>query len=208
MINIIAADSQTIVLNGLKTLLEDSEINITHFVSNTAELEMKLTQQRPHLLLLDISTICNDGLDLLTMIRKKYASLRVLIFTTYIEPSIIKKVLKAGINGYILKDIRKGELIQAIKTILQGKHYFDKRISNLIMNSYQSKSNYYRPELTNREKEITTLIANGLSTPEIAQTLFVSPLTVETHRKNIFTKLGINKVTALVRYAVEEGLVY
>lgn len=207
MINLIAADGQFIVLNGLNALLNNSEINLTQMVSTSTELQHQLALGLPDLVLLDINTISTEGLELLATLREQYTTLKLLIFTTYIEQSIIKKALKIGVEGYILKDISKEELINAITTIIRGDQYFDKRITEVLMDSYQTSSMYYRPDLTNREKEITVLIANGMSTQEIANILFVSPLTIETHRKNIFSKLGINKMTALVRYAVQKGLV-
>lgn len=208
MINIIVADAHPILVTGLKTLLKnETKFQIKGTAHNEAELFQILQHQQADLVLIDISTLSPNGIRLLDKLKKDYPQLKQLVFTNYTDQSFIKKVLKSGVDGYILKCITKKELLHAMDTIVRGQTYFAQTVKEILMNSYYKKHKVYQAPLTNREKEITTLIANGMNTPEIAGQLYISPLTVETHRKNIFTKLGISKVTALVRYAVQEGLV-
>jgi DNA-binding NarL/FixJ family response regulator len=127
----------------------------------------------------------------------------------YAEQKHIKDMLKIGVDGYILKDSGKEEFLSAIDALMNDETYFDKRVSAVIMNSFQPQKkpqNTYTP-LTDREKEIVKLVAEGKSTAEIASLIHLSSLTVETHRKNIYTKLGMNKIAGLVKYALEEGLI-
>lgn len=208
MINIIIADDHQIVIDGLKLLLADEEqIQIVGEALNGVTLLNRIPTLQPDLVLLDLGMPVMDGLEAALKIKELHPTVKILVLTTYSEPHKIKKMLKANIDGYLLKDTGKDNLLKAIYSIMDGDTYYDPRVKDIIMGSFQPKKTTYSVELTSREKEITRLIAEGMSTNEIAKQLFVSPLTVDTHRKNIFSKLGINKVTALVRYALQEGLI-
>ncbi|BDS12943.1 response regulator [Aureispira anguillae] len=208
MINIIIADDHQIVIDGLKLLLADEErIQIVGEALNGVTLLNRIPTLQPDLVLLDLGMPVMDGLEAALKIKELHPTVKILVLTTYSEPHKIKKMLKANIDGYLLKDTGKDNLLEAIYSIMDGNAYYDRRVTDIIMSSYQPQKTTYSVELTRREKEVTRLIAEGMSTNEIARRLFVSPLTVDTHRKNIFSKLGINKVAALVRYAIEEGLV-
>lgn len=210
MINIIITDDHKIVREGLTALLNSVEtINIIDEAPNGLILQHKLKTQKPDLILLDIGMPVMDGIEAAKAVKTNHPDVKILVLTTYAEQAKIKKMLKIGVDGYVLKDSGKAALLHAIQTVYEGKKYYDQRVTEEIMNSYQTKkrSAARSISLTKREKEITKLIATGQSTKEISETLFISPLTVDTHRKNIFSKLGINKAAALVQYAIKEGLI-
>ena len=210
MINIIITDDHKIVREGLTALLNSVEtINIIDEAPNGLILQHKLKTQAPDLILLDIGMPVMDGIEAAKAVKTNHPDVKILVLTTYAEQAKIKKMLKIGVDGYVLKDSGKAALLNAIQTVYEGRKYYDQRVTEEIMNSYQTKkrSSARSISLTKREKEITKLIATGQSTKEISETLFISPLTVDTHRKNIFSKLGINKAAALVQYAIKEGLI-
>jgi DNA-binding NarL/FixJ family response regulator len=208
MIKIIVADPQRTLIHRLKVLVEDeSLLSIISAAQNEIELFHQLQEKQPDLILFDTTVFAENNLQPILKIKNLYPSVKLLSFTSDIDQILIKKMLNLGIDGSILKDLSKDELLKAITTIVRGNHYFDQRISNSILQSHHTNPTSDAPLLTIREKEIAKLIANGMNTQEVAQELFISPLTVETHRKNIFAKLGINKIAQLVRYAFKEGLI-
>lgn len=206
-IKIILTDDHQIVIDGLKAVLETApDIQIIGAALNGKVLLQLLQTLTPDLILLDISMPIMDGLETAAKVKEQYPQVKILILTTHASPHKIKQILKLGVEGYILKDTGRAGLLNAIHTIMQGQTYVDLRVTESLVQSYQPQQ---KPlgHLTKREKEITQLIAQGKSTKEVAQALFISPLTVETHRKNIFSKLGIHKTAELVKYAIREGLI-
>ncbi|CAM1373088.1 response regulator [Tenacibaculum xiamenense] len=209
-VNIAIADDHQIIIDGIKALLQnEKQYKIIAEASNGQELINEAIPLMPDLILMDIGMPIMDGISATRKIKKEHPGIKILILTTYADPKRIKEMLKIGVDGYILKDSGKDNFITAIQTIMQGKTYYDSRITEIMMDSFNKKKSIAKTPtpLTQREKEIIRLISEGMNTKQIANTLFLSLLTVETHRKNIYTKLGLNKVATLVRYAVEEGIV-
>ncbi|MFK7798417.1 MAG: response regulator [Aureispira sp.] len=207
MINVFITDDHQVIINGLMRLLDASpEIKIIGTALNGAMLLDQLNTQQPDLILLDISMPVMNGIQAAKAIKKLYPAIKILVFTTFIDKTKVKKITKVGVDGYLLKDSKRDELIHAIKTIMGGTNYYDHRVVDLVMHDYKNTSSISKMVLlTKREQEVTRLIAQGKSTKEIAEELFISPLTVDTHRRNIFTKLGINKTAALINYAHDNG---
>jgi len=208
MIKIIIADDHKIVREGLSALLSSvEEIEIIEEAPNGLILLHQLKTLQPDLILLDIGMPVMDGIEAAAKIKVEFPKVKILVLTTYVEQAKIKKMLKIGVHGYLLKDSGKSGLLNAIKTITEGQNYYDQRVTDVVMNSYRPKKTTTPKSivLTKREKEIALLITQGKSTKEIALELFISPFTVDTHRKNIFSKLGVNKVASLIRIAIEEG---
>lgn len=210
MIRIVITDDHQIVIDGLKALLAtEITIQIVGEATNGADLIQNGIQTSPDLILMDIAMPVMDGIEASRILKKEYPAIKILVLTMYAEQKHIKDMLKIGVEGYILKDSGKEEFLTAIHALMEGETYFDKRVSTVIMNSFQPQKkpqNTYTP-LTDREKEIVKLVAEGKSTAEIASIIHLSSLTVETHRKNIYTKLGMNKIAGLVKYAIDEGLI-
>jgi len=209
MIRIVIADDHQIIIDGLKSLLaQESTMQIVGEAKNGAALVQTGLMLYPDLILMDIGMPILDGIEASRLIKKEHPTIKILVLTTYADQKSIKEMLKIGVDGYLLKDAGKEQFIEAIHTLMDGNTYFDPRVTAVVMNSLQPQKkmeNTLTP-LTTREKEIVKLIAEGKSTAEIANLVHLSLLTVETHRKNIYTKLGMNKIASLVRYAIEEGL--
>ncbi|MES2556918.1 MAG: response regulator transcription factor [Bacteroidota bacterium] len=209
MIRLLIADDHQIIIDGLKALLENETfVTIVGEATNGKELIDTGLLLQPDFILMDIGMPEMDGIAAAQIIKKNHPTIKILVLTTYADQKTIREMLKIGVDGYVLKDSGKAIFIEAIQTIAAGNTYFDRRVTEVMMNSFQPRKK--KPDtltpLSPREKDIVRLIAEGKSTGEMAETLHLSLLTIETHRKNIYTKLGMNKVASLVRYALEEGL--
>lgn len=209
MTKIVIADDHQIVIDGIKSLLErEIDLEIAgQALTGTELLETGLLCE-PDLILMDIGMPGMDGITASREIRKTHPEMRILVLTTYADAKHIREMMKVGVNGYLLKDSGKDQFLEAIHTVMNGDKYFDQRVTEVIMDSLQpkKKNSTVLTPLSPREKEIVRLIAKGDSTMEMAEKLHLSQLTIETHRKNIYTKLGINKIASLVHYAINEGL--
>lgn len=150
-----------------------------------------------------------DGLELCTKIRRTHKQTKIIGLTSANEAGIITGLLQRGGNGYLLKNMERTELLTAIQTVLMGKIYLSAAANDKILEQFQQgkSSGNDRPILTRREKEILQLLSDGLNGPLIAEKLFLSPLTVETHRKNLFRKFNANSVQLLLKIARDYKLV-
>lgn len=209
MTKIVIADDHQIVIDGIKSLLErEIDLEIAGQALTGKELLETGLLCEPDLILMDIGMPVMDGITASREIRKTHPEIRILVLTTYADAKHIREMMKAGVNGYLLKDSGKDQFLEAIHTVMNGDKYFDQRVTEVIMDSLQpkKKSSTILTPLSPREKDIVRLIAKGDSTAEMAEKLHLSQLTIETHRKNIYTKLGMNKIASLVHYAINEGL--
>lgn len=209
MTKIVIADDHQIVIDGIKSLLErEIDLEIAGQALTGKELLETGLLCEPDLILMDIGMPVMDGITASREIRKTHPEIRILVLTTYTDAKHIREMMKVGVNGYLLKDSGKDQFLEAIHTVMNGDKYFDQRVTEVIMNSLQpqKKNSTILTPLSPREKDIVRLIAKGESTAEMAEKLHLSQLTIETHRKNIYTKLGMNKIASLVHYAINEGL--
>jgi len=212
MIRVLIADDHQVLIDGIKAMLnKETEINVIDYALDGEELFEKLEKEIPDVILLDINMPKIDGIDACKRITKEYPSAKVLALTMYGEGSFISSMLKNGAHGYLLKNSSKEELLQAIKTVHQGENYYSPEVtSNLISSLLPGKkvsSSTLLPKITRREKEILILIVDEYTTHEIADKLFISLSTVETHRANLLSKLSVKNTAGLVRIAIEKGLV-
>lgn len=149
-----------------------------------------------------------DGITLSTKLKSVYPELPVLILTTYDHPQFIRNLLAIGVNGYLIKNAPKSELIEAIRSVVSGDNWFSPQVMDQVKETLEEISGH--PEnirlLSKRELEVLGLIGKGMSSPEIAEKLFLSTHTVDTHRKNLLAKLGLSNSAALVKYANDRGL--
>lgn len=206
MINLFLVDDHQIVIDGLKALFAPiPSINIIGQALNGKDLLKQLQVVQPDIVLMDIGMPDMDGIKASRHIKEQYPNIKVLICTTHSENYKVKKCLQVGVEGYLLKGSGRGELIEALNRLMEGQSYYDARIVSVVMDSFNKRKR--KGALTEREIEVIQLICEGKKTKEIAQQLFLSPYTIETHRKNIFAKLGINKIADLMRYALENGIV-
>lgn len=209
MTKIVIADDHQIVIDGIRSLLEQEiDLEIAGQALTGKELLETGLLCEPDLILMDIGMPVMDGITASKEIRKTHPEMRILVLTTYADAKHIREMMKVGVNGYLLKDSGKDQFLEAIHTVMNGEKYFDQQVTEVIMNSLQppKKHSTILTPLSPREKEIVRLIAKGDSTMEMAEKLHLSQLTIETHRKNIYTKLGMNKIASLVHYAINEGL--
>ncbi|HZY78284.1 MAG TPA: response regulator transcription factor [Cyclobacteriaceae bacterium] len=209
VINILVVDDHPIVLDGIRTMLKDEHgFRITGTAKNAAEALLFLEVQVPDIILLDISLPDMDGLELCQKIRAENNTSKIIGLTSFNEAGMITGLLQRGGNGYLLKNMERSELIRAIETVLKGKIFLSEAANESILAQFHNpKAAAEEPLITRREKEILLLLADGLKGPEIAEKLFLSPLTVETHRKNLCKKLNANSVQLLLKVARERGII-
>lgn len=224
-IRLMLADDHRMFLDGLSELIAlISGVEVVATAINGVEVMQLLEKVPCDLVIMDIQMPVQDGLATTRLIKKHYPRTKVLILTMNSEFSLIKHLLAAGALGYILKTTGREELERAIRRVSAGLTYFSEAVAMELARQYMPKSTVLSPladtglpatepagkvliSLTEREKEIIALVAREYSTPEIANILFLSPATVDTHRRNIIHKLGVKNVAGLTRYALKNGLV-
>ena len=208
-IKIIIADDHTMFLQGIVSLLDVEEnINIVGKATNGIELFQIIENSIPDIILLDISMPQMDGIQVTKIIKQKFPSVKILIVSTHSNIQMIAKLIRMGVDGYLLKNAEKRELLHAIETIQNGINYFCKEVEekNDDNNSKIKYETFQITELSSREKEILILIAQEFTGSEIAEKTFISLNTVNTHRRNLISKLNVKNTAGLVKYAIEYGL--
>ena len=207
-IKIVIVDDHKIFLDGLRTVLEGAEqLEVLGEAQNYEELNKLLTQVKPDVLLLDINMPGKDGIEITKILKEKQPDVKILLLTMHNETGIIQKGLEAGIDGYVLKNTDRYELIAAIESIVEGESYYSEKVTKTIMEGLkpQGQGSYANSvKLTRREVDVMKLIAEEFTTTEIADKLTISQHTVESHRKNLLSKLNVRNTAGLVRYAVKK----
>lgn len=209
MITIGIVDDHGIVLQGVSNMFAPKkEFSVRFAINNLTEAGKALEEEQPQVLFLDINIKGDDGLDALKIYKKKYPAMKVIMLTSFEETALVKTAIRNGADGYLLKDASEQDFLAAIDTVLKGEQYIQKSMQDLMLKDAmgQKKDNSYIPKLTRREKEILQLIIDEKTTQEIADTLFLSVSTVETHRMNLISKLGVKNVAGLVKLTLERGL--
>ena len=209
-IKIIIADDHAMFLDGIAALLEkEQEIEVVAKAENGIEALRILQNVTVDLVILDLSMPEMDGIDLTKNIKKKYPETKILVVSTHSNTQIISRLIRLGINGYLLKNTDAAIFIKAIRSITTGVDYFEEEITQKHLNNciQIEKQTADVIELSNREKEILTLIAQEFTTIEIADQTFISLNTVNTHRRNLLSKLNAKNTAGLVKYAIENGYV-
>lgn len=209
-INLLIADDHTMFLQGIISLLEQ-EPNITivdKAVNGNEALEI-IKKGVVDFIILDVSMPEMDGIELSKILKKHHPNVKILIVSTHSNVMIVSRLIRIGVNGYLLKNAEKEELLKAINTIASGENYFAEELEerHLTNSSRIEKQVSNLTELSSREKEILVLIAHEYNTAEIAEKTFISLNTVNTHRRNLLSKLNAKNTAGLVKYAVENGLV-
>jgi len=206
LINLFIVDDHQLVVDGLRSLLNNEErYTIVGCSNRPKEVMDMLAELEVDLLLTDINMPEMSGVELTRNVKKKYPHIKVLALSMFGERQVIKEMLDAGISGYILKNTGKQELIEALEKIAKGQTFFGEEVTRELMKSF--RTNDEGAHLTNREIEIIRLIESELSNKKIADLLFISERTVETHRKNIFRKTGTQSIVGLLKYAYEHKII-
>ncbi len=202
-IKVLLADDHHIILDGLQVVLSnDEDIEVVNTVENGEEVIEYLQKGKADLVVLDINMPKMDGITCSRILKKQFPLIRIIILTMYPQKSFVDEIVKIGIDGCLLKNNTGKELITAIKRVMNGNSYFD-HLKSFTSNNEE----IFQYKLTKRELEIIKCIADGLSSPEMADQLFISEHTVRTHRKNILKKTGLSGSSQLVKYATEQQLI-
>ncbi len=210
MIKLAITDDHPLLVSGVRNLLsEEKDIELIASFKNGKQTIDEIHNYHPDILLLDINLPDTDGIEVCKNLVKAYDNLKIIGLTSYKEVSFLKSLLKSGAKGYLLKNAPAVEIIDAVKKVYAGEEYVDQEMKELLLaETVRKASNIgFIPKLTRREKEILTLISEEYTTQEIADKLFLSPKTVETHRQNLILKLGVKNSVGLVRAAIEKGLI-
>ncbi|HXB39976.1 MAG TPA: response regulator transcription factor [Bacteroidia bacterium] len=206
MIKIIIADDHSIIRDGLKAMLEKNDFcKIVGEAANGEELLRLLKGTPCDVVCTDISMPVMDGVEATKQIIKNFPKTKVMCLSMHEEAGFIKKMMEAGAVGYVFKDSTKDELKEAIQAVHGGKKYFNQKLFDILLNMESTGKEV--SVLSSREKEILKLIAEEYTNPEIAEKLFLSVRTVDTHRQNLIQKLDVKNTAGLVKYAIKSGLV-
>ena len=213
-IKILIADDHPLIAEGIKNTFDyQKDFEVVAVVNNGKEALDFISRNAVDIALLDINMPIMDGVECAKQIIENHKNVKVAMLSMHQESSIIKNLIEIGVHGYMLKTIPSDELLLAVKQIFVGKEYFNADvtkalISNTNSSTFQTTSNKspLLDGLTSREKEIIKHIAKGLTNGQIAEQLFISPRTVDTHRTNIMRKIGVHNVASLIRFAFQNGL--
>jgi len=210
---ILIVDDHTLFRAGVRALLtQDPSIEVVGEAENGRDAIRAVGQLSPHLVLMDLTMPEMNGIEAVTEIKRRYPEVRVLVMTLHKAEDYIHASLKAGADGYILKDATQEELRAAIRSVLQGKTYLSMDVSAKVVSGYlgggkSSGASSVYDSLTHREREVLKLVAEGKSNKYIAEFLNLSVKTVEKHRSNLMAKLGVHNASGLTAYAMEKGLI-
>lgn len=204
-IKLFIVDDHYMVIEGIHSLLQNEKsIEWMGHASNAASCLAFLQHQLPDVILMDINLPDKSGIDLCKEVKEKYPAIFILGLSTFNQQSFIEKMIGSGASGYVIKNATQQELMEALHTVVKGKEYlsFDAAVT---LRKPDTQNNI--PVITRREKEVLELIAEGMTNNEIARQLFISSTTVDTHRKNLLSKLGAKNTASLVRIAAQLKLV-
>jgi DNA-binding NarL/FixJ family response regulator len=211
-IRVMIADDHTVVRQGIRNVLEEVEgLEVVGEAGDGDEALELARKLRPDVLLLDVTMPGRTGLEVTRELRSDEVESGILILSMHDDPEYVLQAVRAGADGYVLKDVTPAELRKAIQTVHEGREYFAERVTHQLsvglraeLEREQRKSRL--ESLTARETEVLVHVAEGLTNREIAEKLEISPRTVETHRERLMTKLRIRTVAGLTRFVVEERL--
>ncbi len=210
-IHILIVDDHKMFRDGIRALLEKEHwIKVLPDAESVETIAESLDKNRVDVILMDIDMGVFSGIDATAIIKKQHPGVNILAISMHGEHNYIIKMIEAGATGYVLKNAGKEEMLNAIKSIAAGDSYFSKEVSVQIfehLNNPHGEKEKNKVLLTNRETEVLKLIAQEYSNAEIADRLFISIRTVDTHRRNLIEKLGVKNTAGLVRYALKNGLV-
>ncbi len=206
-IKIIVADDHQLFREGLISLLSKSEdIQVVAEASDLKELDEHLEKEKAHIVLVDISLPDGSGLDVIATYREKYPDVKFIVLTMHAEGQYVVKAVKNGAYGYLIKNANEKELITAIRQVANGQKYFNSEISALMITDMAVEGESHK-KLSEREQEVLQLVSEGKTTKEIAEQLFVSFRTVETHRVNMMKKLNAQNTAELIKKAAHLRLI-
>jgi len=208
---VLLADDHNIVRSGLRSLLDaEPDIEVVAEASDGREAVELATQQSVDIVVMDLAMPNLNGIEATRQILARSPATKVIALSMHSDRRFVARALQVGASGYLLKDCAAEDLVRTIRSVAAGRTYLSPQISELVVEDYVSglaeDDSSALAVLTPRQREVLQLLAEGKSTKEIASALYVSPKTVETHRYHIMSKLGIENLAGLVKYAIREGL--
>jgi DNA-binding NarL/FixJ family response regulator len=202
-VKVFIVDDHYMVIEGIRSLLQnEKKIEWVGHASNASSCLAFLQKQQPDVILMDINMPDKSGIDLCKEVKEKYPSVFIIGLSTFNQQSFIQKMMDNGASGYVLKNATQEELIEAIEQVMKGKTYMSDEVAQLLRKHEENEV-----VLTRREKEVLQLIADGLTNNEVAQKLFISITTVDTHRKNLLAKFDVKNTASLIRVAAQKQLI-
>ena len=206
MIRVFIVDDHPVIIEGIRSLFQNEKgIEWAGHAMNAASCKDFFIKNTADVILMDISMPGTDGIELCAQLKEMYPGIFILGLSTFNQGLYIKKMMENGASGYILKNSTKDELLRAIQTVTGGGIFFSGEAGEALRT--HQKSTTKLPELSPREKEILGLIAEGYTNPQIAEKIFLSSFTVDSHRKNLLAKLQVKNTASLIRLAVERKLI-
>ncbi|MEM6721423.1 MAG: response regulator transcription factor [Bacteroidota bacterium] len=209
-LHLLLCDDHNLVSEGIAIMLQNENLYEIHMVTSGKQALQHLQTNEVDVLILDISMPEMTGLDVLDALQEAEIPQNVLMLTMHEQVNYIKEAIAKGAKGYVLKSTSKTMLVEAIQKVAQGQNFYDPRLTTLLLNDSQAtsqKKQIEKVKLTPREIDILKLIAQNKKTKEIADMLFISVNTVQSHKKNLYSKLNIHSVSELVAYAFRCGFV-
>ncbi len=199
-IKVFITDDHYMVIEGIRSLLQsETEIEWMGHASNATSCMAYLQNHQPDVILMDINMPGKSGIDLCKEVKEKYPGIFVVGLSTFNQQSFIHKMIENGASGYLLKNATQAELMEAITTVAKGKTYLSDEAAAALKKVDSSQL----PLITRREKEVLALIAEGMTNAEIAEKLFISNATVDTHRKNLLIKFQTKNTASLIKTAMQ-----
>jgi DNA-binding NarL/FixJ family response regulator len=203
-IKIILADDHPLIREGFKALLGKTEIfEIVGEAGDAKELIELVSTTSPDVILVDITMPGLSGIDAIQQLKQEYPFLKFIILTMHEEREYVMNAIKNGANGYLLKNVDRMELENAIRTVYEGGKYFSPFVVNILAESVVKQDSSPQAEMTPREKEVLQMVARGLSTKQIADKLEISIRTVESHRINMLKKFKVSNTAELIKKAMD-----
>jgi len=206
MQNALIVEDHPIVCESLTTLIHSSELDLKcHHVATAREGLAWLNGNKAAIILLDINLPDMSGIEFCRIAKSRHANVKILAITSIEQRHVIDQMLEAGSNGFILKSSDTSEILEAIEQVIDGQQYLSKSVNELLKGKLNTNNDL--PILTRREVEVLKLIADGLTNQEIADKLFISSWTVDSHRKNLLLKFNAKNTAILVKTAVTKGII-
>lgn len=218
-IKVVLVDDHRLVRDSIAIMLQQvDDIQIVGAFSNAEELLSKLKDLNPDVIIMDIMMTGMTGIEATHWVKDRFPRIKVLILSMEVKREFVSAGIQSGIDGYLPKDIEKNVLIDAVRTVNRGEKFFNEAITTLVFEDFYNKERTNKQvkqhlgsndlsKLTKRELEILSLIAAGKSTKQVADELFISTKTVDTHKTHILDKLGLSNTAELVKYAIKNELI-
>jgi two-component system response regulator NreC len=210
-VTILLADDHPIVRQGIRHLLEaESDVKVVGEATDGLETLQLVEKLKPNVLIVDMMMPGLNGLEVLRQLKKRSPETLSIVLSMQSADAYVIEALKSGASGYILKDSGPSELVNAVRQVIQGQRFLSPKLSERLINTFLQTADKTVMDpyetLTDREREVLQMVSEGLTTPEVARRLSISPRTVELHRNRVMSKLGLRNQTDLIRYALRRGI--